>query len=311
MANESPPSPTGSGGLPTMAEVVDVLRPQVEKIEEGFKAIRIALEALADHLSRMPAATAEKPVKRAAPPTPLREPPEEPRPRPVAKTAVPAAASPEPVRVPPAVPPDLPPSPEPPPLPVASPPSYPGEVGRGAPVAPVLPPAAPAAPPSAPVRAAAPAGIPVSGGGGAGNWSAIVFGTDTASNPAVAYLSSRLLAEVYAGDNDAMGLIGQLLDFRSANGERRLRMLKDIGEAFYRWKPTGDERLRDALIAWVHALLDREGIPNRVAIVQAGDRYDMQMHNAKERGIEVADVYGWVVLRENGKVYSKANVSVK
>jgi hypothetical protein len=88
-------------------------------------------------------------------------------------------------------------------------------------------------------------------------------------------------------------------------------MLKDLGEAFYRWKPDGEPRLRDALITWVHALLDRENVPNRIAVVQVGDRYDMQMHNAKERGVEVAQVLGWVVLRDNGKVYSKATVSVR
>jgi hypothetical protein len=37
----------------------------------------------------------------------------------------------------------------------------------------------------------------------------------------------------------------------------------------------------------------------------------MQRHNAAERGVEVADVFGWVVLRDNGKVYSKANVSLR
>lgn len=294
-----------SGGAPSLAEIIEVLRPHVEKIEEGFHAIRIVLDALSEHLSRVPATAANKTATRPAAPTPLREPPppreppeqEDVKPRPVVRAAPPTVAAQE---RPPASPVA---SVELPPLPAAEPPPL------AAPVVVAAPP--PVAPP-APVRAApTPTGIPVTGGAGAGNWSQIVFGPEGASNPAVAYLSGRLLSEVYAGDNDGQGLVGQLMDFRSANSERKLRMLKDVGEAFYRWKPTGDERLRDALIAWVHALLEREGIPNRITIAQVGDRYDMQAHNAKERGVEVAEVYGWVVLRDNGKVYSKANVSVR
>jgi len=156
-----------------------------------------------------------------------------------------------------------------------------------------------------------PTAIPVTGGGDGGNWSQIIFGDYLGVDPSISHLSGTLLADVYASDNDAVGLMGHLLDFRSATGERRPRMLKDIGEAFYRWKPIGDQTMRDALIAWIHAQLDAVSIGNRIEIVQVGDRYDMQRHNAKERGVEVSDVYGWIVLRENGKVYSKASVSVR
>jgi hypothetical protein len=315
MSDDPRRSAAASGGAPSMAEVVDVLRPQVEKIAEGFQAIRMMLDGLAEHLSRQPAApavtpAAERPVRRA--PAATREPPEEHRSPPTAKASAPAAVAPEPPPLPPPSAPELPPLPaELPPMPVAV--RVPAAVPVSAPAsAPAATPPAPARASPTPVRAApAPTAIPVTGGGGAGNWSSIIFGADTASNPAVAHLSGRLLSEVYGGDDDAMGMVGQLMDFRSADRERKLRMLKDIGEAFYRWKPAGDDRLRDALIAWVHALLDREGIPNRITVVQVGDRYDMQAHNAKERGIEVSAVYGWVVLRDNGKVYSKANVSVR
>jgi hypothetical protein len=152
--------------------------------------------------------------------------------------------------------------------------------------------------------------IPVSGGGG-GNWSQIIFGDDLSAIPGVSGLSGSLLGDVYDGDNDAIGILGQLLSFRAATAERKPKLLKDLGEAFYAWKPLGDAPLRDALIAWIHLLLSEAGIGNRVEIVQKGDRYDMQRHNSRDRGVEVSDVSGWVVLRENGKVYSKANVSVK
>lgn len=264
-----------AGETPNLTEVLDVLRPHVEKIDDGFRAIRAALDGLAEQLGRGGEGSARRAVAADE------------RPRVVVRDVPPVVAAPE-------LPPVQMPEPELPPV-VAQPP-------RVAP--PIARPTAPAAPPRA-------TSIPVSGGGAAGNWNQIIFGPDLASDPGVAFLSGRLLQEVYAGDNDAIGLVGQLMDFRSADTERKLRLLKDIGEAFYRWRPTGEERLRDVLIAWVHALLERSGIPNRLTIVQVGDRYDMQAHNAKERGVEVSDVKGWVVLRDNGKVYSKANVSVR
>ena len=44
----------GEPSAPSLAEVIDVIRPQVEKIEEGFKAIRVTLDALAEHLGARP-----------------------------------------------------------------------------------------------------------------------------------------------------------------------------------------------------------------------------------------------------------------
>ena len=49
----------GNPSAPSLAEVIEVIRPQVEKIEEGFKAIRITLDALAEHLGAMPPVPAE------------------------------------------------------------------------------------------------------------------------------------------------------------------------------------------------------------------------------------------------------------
>ncbi|MBC8874133.1 MAG: hypothetical protein H8E44_32240 [Planctomycetes bacterium] len=262
-------------GSPSLAEIIDVVRPHVEKIEEGFKAIRITLDALSEHVG---GAAASPPAEEAVDETP--EPP-------AAKPT--ADDDPAPSTAPPAK--------EPKAAPVETAPVV---AARPTPVEP---------PPAQPVPA--PIAIPVTGGGDGGNWSQIIFGEYLTVDPSISHLSGTLLADVHVGDNDAVGLMGHLLDFRSATGERKPRMLKDVGEAFYRWKPTDDTTLRDALIVWIHAQLDAVGINNRIEIVQVGDRYDMQRHNAKERGIEVGDVYGWIVLRENGKVYSKASVSVR
>ncbi len=281
---------------PSVVEIVNVIRPHVEKIEEGFKAIRVTLDALAEHLG------GAAPVRGETPAPVEKRVDEPPKAQPVAQparseTEAPAAAEPpvaapvEPARAPKV---ETPPTAPPEPAPVKAPPPEPVP-------APEPPKARPVAKPTA---------IRVSGGGDGGNWSQIVFGEQLSVDPAVSYLSGTLISDVHAGDNDAVGLMGHLMDFRSAALERKPKMLKDIGESFYRWKPTDDATLRDALIVWLHAVLDSIEIGNRIAIVQVGDRYDMQRHNAKERGVEVSDVFGWIVLRENGKVYSKASVSV-
>ncbi len=120
---------------------------------------------------------------------------------------------------------------------------------------------------------------------------------------------TALLQALRHGDEDALGLAGEILIVRSATMDRLPTLLKDVGEAWYRW-PAGSDELRDALIAWLHARLDAVGLGNRIELVRVGDRYDSKRHNAKARGVEVTGVHGWVVLRDNGNVYTKATVTV-
>lgn len=306
-----PTKPAASPAAPSvnLLEVLDVLRPQVEKIEEGFQAIRVTLDALAEHLGAAPAAASEK---RPAPAAALREPSplEDRRPATEPKTeaalAAPIRTTPTPVATPPQAPSAmLPPNVALPPM--AQPiPAVAGPI----PAAPPTPPVAQAVPAAASAQPTRPGSIPVNGGA-VGNWSQIIFGDQLKADPGLGSLSGALLSEVQANVDDAIGMLGYLLAFRSADQERKPKLLKDLGEAFYVWKPDGNPRLLKPLITWAHAVLDRAGINNRIDLVQVGDRYDMQRHNAKERGAEVSAVAGWVVLRDNGKVYSKANVSVR
>jgi hypothetical protein len=273
-----------------LAHVIEVLLPQVEKIEAGFTAIRVTLDALSEHLGAAPAAEQRgEPTNRA--PTVACRPADEPRAEPpLAAVSLPPTANALPAQPASAM---LPPMAQP-------------LAASAAPIATAAPVAVPAAVPP-PARAGS---IPASGGSG-GNWSQIIFGDQWKSNSGLSALSGTLLSEVYANQADAIGMLGYLLAFRAADQERKPKLLKELGEAFYQWQPDGNPRLLDPLIQWSHALLDQAGISNRIEVVQAGDRYDMQRHNAKERGAEVYGVAGWVVLRDNGKVYTKANVSVR
>ncbi len=318
---------------PTMSEVLDVLRPQVEKIEGAFHSIRVTLDALAEHVQGLgngistgarkePADAARREIPDKAPanatPTPSAR-PMSPLNAEIAKDKSPpvgGSGDPHTTRRDPHTTPVVAATTSvelPPPvggsgdLPTTVAATTPGGSG-GLPRTPVVAVATPVPPaPAAPAVAA----IRISPAGEGGNWSQIIFGDQLRVDPSMSSLSGTLLADVYDGRDAAIGMMGQLLSFRAAGAERKPRLLKDMGEAFYEWKPQGNDTLRDALVVWIHAVLDRDGITNRLEIVQAGDRYDMHRHNSRDRGVEVAGVNGWVVLRENGRVYSKANVSVK
>ncbi len=273
---------------PPLAEILDAFRPQVERIEEAFTAIRVTLDALANHLQgtgpsasatgsealpvAQPIPGAKSPATHAAQETPAQEPTaQEPTAREAAATTIEQSTR------------------------------APRTTTRQPPTV------APAASPQ-PKRQAEP--VAVRSGEGM-NWSAIVFGEHAQGDPTISHLSGSLLGDVYQGDQRAIALTGQLMAFRSGTAEQKARLLKEVGESFYAWRPQGDDDLLHALIDWVHGELDAVQLGNRIQVVQAGDRFDMQRHNAKQPGVEVAEVFGWIVLRDNGKVFSKANVAVK
>lgn len=191
--------------------------------------------------------------------------------------------------------------------------------------APSTAPVQPAAAPSAAPQAAEPASA---GGGGfasrllaatagprddGGGWESVVFGDDLAADPAIALGRQEVVEGLKQQEPAAMAFAGALLEVRSATDDRVPQLLKDVGEAYYRWQPVdgGGDGLRDALIRWLETKCDAIGAGNRIELVRVGDRYDSTRHNAKARGVEVSQVHGWVVLRDNGKVYTKASVAVR
>jgi hypothetical protein len=150
--------------------------------------------------------------------------------------------------------------------------------------------------------------------GDGAQWGAILLGYELGEAPHIEVEREALLADMRAGQQAALGLIGQLLLFRSATAERLSPLLKDIGEAYYRWEAEsagGCSGFRDELIHWLQNTCAAAGLPNSIELVRPGDRFDASRHNARERGAEVVRVSGWVVLRDNGKVYTKANVAVR
>ena len=144
--------------------------------------------------------------------------------------------------------------------------------------------------------------------------SLLVFTDELADDDSIAHEREQLLAALGRQDAAATSFVGQLLTFRAASPERMPQLLRDVGEAYYRWEPQSGVRpapLCEALIRWLTARSEAAGLGNTIQLVRVGDRFDAKRHNAKGRGVEICGVGGWVVLREGGKVYTKANVEVR
>jgi hypothetical protein len=140
----------------------------------------------------------------------------------------------------------------------------------------------------------------------------VVFGASLAADRMFAADRAGLMQGLEEDDPAAIGLVGQLMIFSAASSERMPQLLKDVGEAYYAWRPeSGRDVFRDALIAHLADRCEEAGVNNTIELVRPGDRFDHTRHNSKQRGVEVDDVFGWIVLRDNGKVYTKASVSVK
>ncbi|MFT5523914.1 MAG: hypothetical protein ACI9HK_001863, partial [Pirellulaceae bacterium] len=145
------------------------------------------------------------------------------------------------------------------------------------------------------------------------SWEQILLGNELATDPHLSNYRQRLVNGLSNGDAAATGLVGHLLMFRALPADKMSKVLKEVGESYYRWSPhtPHPDPMRDAVIHWLERVCEACGVQNKIRMVQPGDRFDSTRHNAKERGIEVSDVFGWIVLRDNGKVYSKATVAVR
>lgn len=142
----------------------------------------------------------------------------------------------------------------------------------------------------------------------------LILGPALTANGSLEERRQQLMSGLISGDAAALTLCGAIMLFRGANQERMPQLLKDIGDAWYAWSPEtahGDDEFRDELRGWLQRACAEAGVPNMIELVRPGDRYDVKRHHARQPGVEVTEVAGWVVLRDNGKVYTKAAVNVK
>jgi len=147
-----------------------------------------------------------------------------------------------------------------------------------------------------------------------GDWQQALFGPALAQYPGLDAQRNQLLADLLAGNAAAQALIGELLVFRATPVEKMAPLLKEVGEAYYRWQPKrqpGSMPMEDALVAWLKRCCDEAGIGNTIEVVHPGERVDSARHTTLGRGVEITEVLGWIVLRDNGRVYTKATVAVR
>ena len=149
---------------------------------------------------------------------------------------------------------------------------------------------------------------------GSAQWEQAILGRRLADDPALAFPRQQLLGGVLDGDRRACSLAGRLLLFQAAPAERLPPLLKEIGEAYYRWQPKtspGTIPLEEAMVRWLQNACEAVGISNTIELVHPGERFDSARHSAASRGVEITEVRGWIVLRAGGKVYTKASVAVR
>lgn len=148
------------------------------------------------------------------------------------------------------------------------------------------------------------------------DWQRAIFGSELVGKANLDFHRQQLLSGALEGNPEAAAFVGQLLVFRSAPTEKLPTLVKDLGEAYYRWQPkrragAGNNPMEQALVDWITETLQDAGIPNTIELVHPGERFDSTRHTATSRGVEITEVRGWVVLRDNGRVYTKALVDVK
>ena len=144
-------------------------------------------------------------------------------------------------------------------------------------------------------------------------WQEAVFGPDLTRDERIKPQRQTLIEAVLRSDPAALGLAGHLMVFQSASPDRIPNLLKDLGEAYYRWRPRKLETdlLEQTLVDWLGRKSDAAGLRNRLELVDPGCRFNSAKHRTAGTGVEVVEVQGWVVLRADGVVFHKAGVTVR
>ncbi len=146
-------------------------------------------------------------------------------------------------------------------------------------------------------------------------WSRAIWGPELIESEGFVPFLDELNQRLLAGDAGIATLAGQLLVFRQSPPEAKPQQLKDVGEAYYRTRLDAaqpDHPFEGALISWLQHECERAGLPNTIEVVHVGERFDKSRHSSTTRGgAEVAEVFGWVVLTEGGRVYTRASVAAQ
>jgi len=145
-------------------------------------------------------------------------------------------------------------------------------------------------------------------------WQEIILGNELCGDLSLTPIRRRFLADIVSGNVSARALAGELLLLQATAVDELPEQFRHVGEAYYRWRPrlsNDDDPLEKALANWLTRRAETAGLRNSIQLVSPGDRFDSSRHSATTRGVEVVAVHGWVVLRDNQKVYTKASVTLQ
>jgi hypothetical protein len=145
-------------------------------------------------------------------------------------------------------------------------------------------------------------------------WEFLLLGEAICTDDSLIDERRALLDAVRDHEPAAVGLAARLMLVQSAGADEMPLLLKEIGEAYYRWRPKNadvNDAFENALVAVLDRRIAEVGLRNSIDLVRPGDRYDAARHVTSDRGVEVTAVRGWAVLRDNGKPLTKASVALR
>lgn len=145
---------------------------------------------------------------------------------------------------------------------------------------------------------------------------AALFGRDLIDDARTEAGLVELTRRITDDDPKAVGLVGQLMSWRSASRERLPKLLGEVGDAYYACFPRTSDQiapLEQALVVILARKCVECDVPNSIELVRLGERFDPSRHRLRvgERGVEVTEIHGWIVVGPDGQILNRAQVGVK
>ncbi len=150
-------------------------------------------------------------------------------------------------------------------------------------------------------------------------WRAAALGDELVNDASSRAHCDELVHDLLNGQSLAVSLLGHWMTFRAASPDRLPLLMRQIGEAYYAWRPreqsgpSEEDGLELALVRAMNARCERASVRNRVELIRQNTRFDPVRHepDGGSGGTTVVAVRGWLVLKADNSVFYRAKVSVR